>query len=446
MAGSAETDLALILAEGEGQGIEFKERLSRLDRELVAFANANGGSVFLGVSDKGKVLGIEDTNTLRSRIHDIARNCDPPVPVTLRSHPQGVLEIHVAEGVQKPYHCRDGFFLRNGPNTQKLTRDEIVEIVLTKGRRHFDETIHEGFRFPQDFDSKKLRRFMDLAEIRHRTDAPSLLTSLDVAETVGSALRMRQAGVLFFARAPQRHMKESHVTAIRYEGADRFSILDRAEVLGDPITMIEDTLAFVRRNTQVRHVITGEGRRRELYEYPQVAVREAVINAVMHRDYYYDLSHTYVHIHSNRLEVESPGGLPLGLQLEELGQRSVRRNRLVADLLFRAKYVERIGSGIRRMERALAENGNPPMEISASNFFVVRFYPLIAPAGTIDLTGRQSQLCRLLADRGALSTSDLADLLHVSGDTVLRDIKHLLRAGVIERRGTGRATRYVVAG
>ena len=283
MARAAEADLALILAEGEGQGIE-------------------------------------DTNTLRSRIHDIARNCDPPVPVTLRSHPQGVLEIHVAEGVQKPYHCRDGFFLRNGPNTQKLTRDEIVEIVLTKGRR------------------------------------------------------------------------------------------------------------------------------RELHEYPQVAVREAVINAVMHRDYYYDLSHTYVHIHSNRLEVESPRGLPLGLQLEELGHRSVRRNRLVADFLFRAKYVERIGSGIRRMERALAENGNPPMEISASNFFVVRCYPLIAPAGTIDLTSRQSQLCRLLADRGALSKSDLADLLHVSGDTVLRDIKHLLHAGVIERRGTGRATRYVLAG
>ena len=95
----------------------------------------------------------------------------------------------------------------------------------------------------------------------------------------------------------------------------------------------------------------------------------------MHRDYHYDAAHVFVSIFADRLEVENPGGLFSGLSLADLGKRSVRRNRLVADLLFRARYVERVGSGIPRIRQALQENGNPPMEISVSNFFVVTFRP-----------------------------------------------------------------------
>jgi len=236
-----------------------------------------------------------------------------------------------------------------------------------------------------------------MAEIKHSTDARSLLTSLDVAESDGTALRLRQAGVLFFAKEPQRFLRESHVTAVRYEGTDRLSVVDRAELMGDPVAMIEDTMRFIRRNVSARQIITGEARHREVREYPLVAIREAIINAVMHRDYCYDASHTYVHVFADRLEVENPGGLPIGMQIEDLGKRSVRRNRVIADLLFRAHYVERIGSGIQRMERALAENGNPPMEISASNFFVLKFYPSFPQSGSEVLTPRQSQLCQHLA-------------------------------------------------
>jgi len=444
MSAASGPDLSLLLAEGEGQRIEFKERLSRLDRELVAFANAAGGAVFLGVDDQGRVVGIELNNELKSRVHDIARNCDPPVPVTLRNHREGVLEIRIAEGSHKPHQCREGFFLRNGPNTQKLTRDEIVQIVLVSGAHHFDETINERFRFPHDFAPEKLSRFLELAEIEHRADPQSILASLDVAELEGTTLRFRQAGVLFFAKEPQRFLKESHISAIRYEGTDRFSVLDRAEVTGDPLAMIEETLTFIRRNTRVRQVVTAEARHAEVREYPLIALREAVINAVMHRDYYYDASHIYVHIFSDRIEVETPGGLPHGLRVEDLGSRRVRRNRTIADLLFRAKYVERIGSGIQRMQRALEDNANPPMEISASNFFVVKFHPRVEQTGIMALTARQGELCRHLSDRGALTKSEASRLLGVSGDTALRELQALMRAGVVERRGVGRATRYVL--
>ncbi len=439
-------DLDLIIAEGEGQTVEFKEGLSRMDREMVAFANASGGSIFVGVADSGEVLGVELTNELTSRVQDIARNCDPPVSVTLHKHRGTVLEVRVAEGRQKPHQCRDGFFLRNGPNAQKLKRNEIMSIALASGVYRFDESLNAEFRYPQDFDRAALDRFLALSGVSVAADTESILLSLDVAERRDTHLRFRQAGVLFFARAPQRFLKESMVTCVRYRGADRFDVIDRTELLGSPIVMIEQTLKFVKRNTAVSYEIDGEAQHKELYTYPLPAVREAVINAVMHRDYFYDSSHVYVHIFSDRLEVENPGGLPAGLTMAELGKRSVRRNRAIADLLYRAKFIERIGSGIQRMESSLAQNGNPPMEVSATNFFVVRFYPRVQTVGHTPLTSRQNMLYQLALARGAIRKADAAIHLGVSNDTALREIKTLISMGLLQQTGSGRSTRYTVAG
>ncbi len=437
--------LDLIIAEGEGQTVEFKERLTRMDREMVAFANASGGSIFVGISDNGDIVGVEITNELTSRVQDMARNCDPPVDITLHKHRDKVLEVHVAEGRQKPHQCRDGFFLRNGPNAQKLKRNEIMGIAVASGVYRFDESLNSEFRYPEDFDRSTLDHFLELSGINVAADTESLLLSLDVAETQGITLRLCQAGVLFFAREPQRFLKESMVTCVRYRGVDRFDVIDRDEIQGSPIVMIEDALKFVKRNTAVSYEIDGNAQHRELYTYPLPAVREAVINAVMHRDYYYDSSHVYVHIFSDRLEVENPGGLPAGLSMAELGKRSVRRNRVIADLLYRAKFIERIGSGIQRMEVALEQNGNPPMEVSATNFFVVKFYPRVETVDHTALTSRQNMLYQFSLARNSLRKGEAAIYLGVSNDTALRELKALISLGLLRKTGSGKSTRYVLA-
>ena len=111
-------------------------------------------------------------------------------------------------------------------------------------------------------------------------------------------------------------------------------------------------------------------------------------------------------------------------------------------MLFRAKFVERIGSGIQRMTRALEDNSNPPMEISATNFFVVKFYPRIARNETTMLTSRQNRLYCFIKSKGSVTKSESAELLGVSGDTALREIKTLMREGILEQSGTGRGTKY----
>jgi ATP-dependent DNA helicase RecG len=437
--------LDLILSEGEGERIEFKEGLSRLDRELVAFANAGGGSVYVGVNDQGKVVGTNIDNRVKSEISVIARNCDPPIKVEIAAHPNKVLEVRVPEGDDKPYRCKGGFFLRMGPNTQKLNRNEIRHMIVSTSTYRFDEVPNDVFKYPQDFDTGKLKEFVNLSGLTTVADPEDILLSLDVARWDKDRLVLSNAAVLFFAKHPQSYIKESHISCVRYHGRDRFNITDRQELTGNPIEMIENAHAFVKRNIRIGYSFEAGARRQEYFEYPMPAVREAIINAVMHRDYFYDASNIYIGIYSDRLEIENPGGLYSGLTIDDLGRRSVRRNRLIADLLFRAGYVERVGSGIPRMRKALEENNNPPMDITATNYFSVVLYPRIERLDNLPLSKRQFRLYQIVSERGVIKTAEAARLMGISEDTTLRELRSLIGLGLLERKGIGKTTSYVLS-
>lgn len=433
--------LQLVIQEGEGQAVEFKRSISKLDREMVAFANAMGGSVYLGIDDDGRITGFAADNRVISQIHDIARNCDPPLRIQIAKHP-GVIEVIVREGADKPYRCQSGFYLRVGPNSQKLTRDEIVAFAVGEGKIRFDEQFNPAFDHGKDFSIEAYRDFLRLWRIAVECDPEDVLISMNVAEKQKGDILVRNAAILFFAENPQRFFPEAYVTAIRYGGLDRTSIIDRKDMRGTLISQVNETLNFFKRHTREALVVTGEPRHLAIEEYPAAAIREAVINALMHRDYFYDSSHVYLHIYEDRIEVENPGGLFKGLTVEDLGKRSVRRNRLIAELFFRTGFIEMIGSGITRMFKAMEENGNPPPEIRATNFFNITFAQRVAPADEAALSGRQRKLLHFIHSRGAVSKEECAAALGVSGDTALREITVLLGRLLIRRTGTGRATRY----
>jgi len=152
-------DLEIILQEGEGQTIEFKESFtSFVVRDIVAFANSIGGKVFIGVDDTGKIKGINITNKLKSQVTDMARNCDPFIPVYLQTL-GNVLAVIVDEGVNKPYQCKEGFFLRQGPNSQKLTRDQIIQFYIDENKIKFDSQINIKFKYPEDFSRDLFKQY-----------------------------------------------------------------------------------------------------------------------------------------------------------------------------------------------------------------------------------------------------------------------------------------------
>ena len=194
------SDLKILTQEGEGTTLEFKENLSgSFASELVAMANTIGGRILLGVRDDGTVIGVKDSNSLRARIQDFARNCDPPVKLLVE--PVGeVLVVFVRESDAKPVQCSEGFFWRQGAVTQKLSRDEIRDFFRVEGAIRFDLTPCPRFRYPQDFDHDKFQAWLRLSGITGRPRPEDVLVNIEAAERAGGKLVFRNGGVLFFAK------------------------------------------------------------------------------------------------------------------------------------------------------------------------------------------------------------------------------------------------------
>ena len=199
-----QADLDILLRDGEGSMLEYKESLSSsLVRELVAFANTVGGKILLGVRDDGTVIGVADSNALRARIQDIARNCDPPVEVHIERVGKMIV-VHVRESDSKPVQCSDGFFWRQGSTTQKLRRAEIRDFFRSEGQIRFDLSPCPRFRYPQDFDREKYTAWLRLSGITGRPRTEDVLVNIEAVERSGRTLVFRNAGVLFFARNVRR--------------------------------------------------------------------------------------------------------------------------------------------------------------------------------------------------------------------------------------------------
>jgi ATP-dependent DNA helicase RecG len=270
------------------------------------------------------------------------------------------------------------------------------------------------------------------------------LVNIGVASIQEKKILPTHAALLFFAKDPQRFFPEAKVTCLKYRGQTRYDIVDRYECKGSLLRQLEETLTFFSRYNAKQIKITGAPRHQEWEDYPTVAIREAVINALIHRDYFYDSSHIYLHIYDGRLELDNPGGLIAGLTLEELGSKAARRNRMLADLMQRAGYIENAGTGILRIREALAKNNNPPPEITATNFFSLRLIARPKNLTEDSLSDRQKRLYAFIAQRGTVSKTDCQEILGVGSDTTLGEIKILLSKNLIQKRGKGKNTRYLV--
>ena len=367
-------DLDILLREGEGSMLEYKEGFSSsLARDLAAFANSSGGKILLGVRDNGTAVGIRDSNKLRAQIQDMARNCDPPVKVLIEVVGK-VMVITVRESESKPVQCREGFFWRQGATTQKLSRDEIRDFFRSEGAIRFDLTVCPKFRYPEDFDREKFDTWIRQSRITPRGRVDDVLVNIEVAERAGRRLILRNAGVLFFAKNVNHFFPQAYVTCLLARGTEKVDILDRKDFAGGLVSDIEESLRFIERNTRTGYRIE-KLRREDVPEYPMRALREAITNAVMHRDYFEAGANVFVEIYDDRIEISNPGGLPKGLSREELGTRSVRRNPLIADLLHRIALIEKAGTGIRRMIEDARRYKCPEPKFTVNGFFITTFWP-----------------------------------------------------------------------
>ena len=344
--------LAQLTALGEGYTIEFKRSgTSELGREICAFANATGGVILIGVADDGVVCGVADHNRLKSRVQSIARSAEPPIAVEIESV-DCVLCVTVPAQHSKPYSFGGKFFIKEGASSQQMSREEIREFFYKEGLIHFDETACDRFSSEKDLDEETWSLFQRRAKIPEDMDPETALRNLHL---MGEDGRMTHAGAWLLARDIRKFNISADVACALFMGTDKVRILDRRDFHGDVYSMIEEVMAWILSKINVEYIIKHV-RREERPELPEEAIREAVVNALAHRDYR-STANVQIYLFTDRLEIVSPGGLPAGMTEADLGIKSIPRNPLLFGILHRMEAVERIGSGIRRIRDLCREHG-----------------------------------------------------------------------------------------
>jgi ATP-dependent DNA helicase RecG len=365
--------------------------------------------------------------------------------------------IAQGEGQQLEFNGRA--YKRVGAADVRLERDEYEQILLTRSSAAYDRQPVPQARYT-DLDEERIRWYLAQRAEKRGISAPGgplpdLLLGLGAVVERAGDLVPTCAGILFFGRDPQAWIPHSQVRVARFQGTSTTHFVDRADLSGTLPEMIDAAERFIRRNTRLAARVVGF-RRREVTEYPYEAIREAVCNAVCHRDYRIEGASVRIMVFADRIEVNSPGGLPPGVTLANIERKHVLRNPLIANYLYDIFYIEKWGTGIARMRRLMREHGlaEPHLE-ELDGFFAVTFYGpgerilnLIPEEGVTDLCAlglneRQIEALRLMVNEGKeLSNADYRQRFNVSKNTASRDLQALVETGWVKVIGIGRGTRY----
>ena len=464
------TDIPALLAQGEGETLEFKRSVAELDQvveTVAALTNTRGGLVLIGVGPDGGVVGVEVGQVTGERVANrITGNTDPVIyPSVQVAEVAGrkVFAIMVSESNNKPHLAFGRAFKRVGATTVQMRRDEYERLLSLRRQAPYDRREASEATL-EDIDEDKVRWYLARAAQERNIPvdlalpAVENLKRLELATERDGRLVLTMAALLFFGKRPRHFAPHSMIRLARFQGTTPSNFIDRLDCVGTLPEMIDEAERFVLRNTRVAAKVTGF-ERREITEYPYAAVREAIANAVAHRDYDREDVEVRVSIFADRIDVQSPGRLPAPLTLETLGEEYALRNRIIAELLFNIRYIERWNTGILRMRQLMRQHGLPePVFTEVGQTFRVTFtgpgdhiLDLIPEAGVTDLRAlglneRQVHALALMVNEGReLTNREYREMFGIAKNTALRDLDGLVRTGWVRQVARGRATGYATS-
>lgn len=396
------SELQALIENGEDSGVEFKrDDIGNHDvaKELVAMLNLDGGTLLLGIEDDGSITGTVRPN-LEEWITELCRvKIDPPVIPFLswvrNAEPdRDVLAVRVMIGPDKPYahlhNNRKTYFIRVGSTSQEASRDELERMFQASGRLHYGLKPVPGAGF-EAFDHRRLRDYIAriLGEPTLPEDWEALLRNIDLMTVSADQHVATIDGMLLFGRAPHRFLPQSGIRALCFPGTEPDYATRADENLRGPMVplgtvdgtidetgLVEQAWDFVRRNTTPTASLENT-RRIDRWEYPESVVREAVVNALVHRDYSVAGTDITLTIFSDRLEVVSPGRL-LNTVTTEGMKAGVRyaRNQTLVNIMRDYGYADARGMGIRTriIPGMRAHNGTEPDLVEEESRFIVRLW------------------------------------------------------------------------
>jgi len=426
-----------------------------LANTLIAFANADGGRLLIGVEDDGSVSGI-DPAAQHEQVDALLRAayeyCTPSIPIDYKLYPfQGthVLVIDTTPSPRVHNHTNGRVFLRVLDRDQPLNADETMRVAFGKGQASYETQPVSGATL-EAVDQDLVREYARLRSLDQPVER--ILTGLNLL--VSDTLTI--AGVLLFAQEPARWLPRAGVDFLKFEGKEvnlggAFNLVKREDLSAPLPRLIRRTWEVIEPHIRTRHRLHGL----EMVgqpEYPDFAWREIVVNAIAHRDYSITGTSIQVRIFDDRLEVESPGGLPGIVTVENIRQRHFSRNPVLVGVLRTWHYIEELGFGIDRVFRTMEEIGAPPPKIADDHGVVtVTLLSAIAPASQdfqvvawqkMGLNERQIKALLYIQQHGALTRSNYMAVNNVVRMKAYREISDLVQRGLIQGVGKTRSHRY----
>lgn len=236
---------------------------------------------------------------------------------------------------------------------------------------------------------------------------------------------------------------------VAYEEDDRSKIYTKKRIEEPVIPSFEEAYEFIKRHIGERYVIEGK-RGKKVPEVPEKAFREALINGIMHRDYQAENENIQVDVFPDRIEISNPGGLVPGMREEDLGRKSMPRNKQLARLLERANFAEESGTGIRRMERLMEENELPPPKFDHNSHFQVTLFRKkevhVLDSYDGKINSRQKKGLQLVFEQGNITSAEYRELnKDISRHTAWKELKDLVEQGVLDQKGRTKGTKYVLS-
>ncbi|MDD3042326.1 MAG: helix-turn-helix domain-containing protein [Methanosarcinaceae archaeon] len=450
-------NLQELIKSGESETLEFKEKFDdRTVESAVAFANTKGGLILIGVSDKGVVTGVDiGKETLAKWGNLISGKTEPgliPEIEVFEREGKQVAAVRIMEYPIKPVSIRGRCFRRVNNSNRGMNAQEIAEMHLQSTGMSWDRFPAAGETL-EALDLEKVRSYIRKARDFGRKgfreeEERNPVQVLEKMKLVVEGKPTWAAGLLF-CKDGRRFLSQAVIHCGRFK--NRTLVIDDRLIEGSLFEQIEEAMDFVRKNTNVKFVMTGKPEREEVWDYPLEAVREAVINAVCHRDYTV-MSHIEIRIYDDELIVWSPGGLPLGLTMEDLFKphASKLRNKGIAEVLFDAKIVEQWGSGIEKMQNYCKEAGiQGPVFEEYQGFRVIFRKESFNEEYLrgLGLNDRQIKAVLYVKEKGKISNKEYQEICDTSNRTASRDLANLVDTNIFTQIGTtGKGTEYSLTG
>ncbi|MBU4189611.1 MAG: helix-turn-helix domain-containing protein [Candidatus Thermoplasmatota archaeon] len=445
--------LVKMIEDGESEKIEFKETFDKDTIEtVVGFANTTGGVILIGVSDKGKVKGVQvGRDSLKDWANHISQITEPTIVPDIKVRKmegKDIVVINIQEFPVKPVSMKGRCYKRVANSNRVMTAKEITDMYLYSIRSSWDAYPMKEAKI-KDIDLKQVEMYMAQAKKTGRrkfTESPSqVLKKLNLIKNKNPTW----AALLLFGRTPQRFLTQARVHCGRFKGET--TIVDDNFIEKNLITQVDEVMACIKKNISVRYEITGEPQRKEIWDYPLEALREAILNAVCHRDYMHS-SDILIKIYDEYISIWNPGGLPLGITIDDLYKAdhpSILRNKLITQVFYDLGEVEQYGSGIWRMINACRKTGlpDPVFEETAGGFHVIFRKDIFTEEYMREngLNERQIKAVMYVKKEGKITNKVYQNICKTSERTTTRDLTEIVHKAVFRQIGTtGKGTCYIL--